>query len=51
MEKQIAAKREHLEDVTSRKRDAESKLAAMAKEAGVPDATLIPDAIECAAST
>jgi uncharacterized protein YhaN len=46
LEKQIDAKRKQLEDVTCKKRDMESKLAAMAKEAGATDATQIPGAID-----
>ena len=50
LEKEIEAKRRHLDDVVSKLRDVESKMTALAKEAGVSNPALIPDAIERAAS-
>jgi uncharacterized protein YhaN len=46
LKKQIEAKQKQLEEVLSEIREMESKLAAMAKEAGATDATLIPGAID-----
>ena len=46
LDKQRQEKRKHLDDLTSKKRDVESKLAAMAREAGAGDPSLIPEAID-----
>jgi uncharacterized protein YhaN len=46
LEKQLEDKRKQLDDVSTKKRDVESRMAAMAKEAGAADVAQIPDAIE-----
>jgi uncharacterized protein YhaN len=44
--KQLEDKRKQLDDLSIKKRDVESKIAAMAREAGAADPAQIPDAIE-----